>query len=454
MSDKSAHQTRPRYVGGLAWPSFPQHANVQAMALQVELAMTERWPFEKLQHYQLAQAQALINHAQKTVPYYKDILAPLAGRPLGQLTMDELRQIPLLDRKLIQDNRDALVSTSLPAGHGRMFDIRTSGSTGRPLEAKGSDITSMMYAAQSIRGHIWHQRDLSLKNVTIRANAKGDDLVVRGRGWSPSSSGEFIQIDKTIPAPEMLEILVKENPHYIQCYPSTLQELLRISKAENIKLSRLREVRTLSEILEPALVTQAKQQWGIPVINNYSALELNIIALQCPDDPQNMHVMAESLILEILDENGNPCKPGQAGRCVVTTLSNYASPLIRYEYGDYAVAGTTCRCGRSLPTLTRIMGRKHNLMVLPNGDKFCPILPQADAMYDLPIRQYQLVQTSLEEVEIRVSTDRKLSAEEEARLIQIYIDLKYPFNFVVRYMDEIPNLASGKYDFFRSEVDV
>jgi len=444
----------PMIFGGLAWPNFPRGRDVQAMALQVEFAMVERWPFEKIQHYQLAQAQALINHAHKTVPYYKDILAPFAGKPLGQLTMAEFRKIPLLNRTLIQDHKDALVTTSLPASHGRMFDVRTSGSTGRPMEVKGTAVTGTMYMAQSVRGHIWHQRDLTLKNVTIRA-LNGDKEIEYNRGWSAGSVGLNVMLDKKIPSAKILDILVKEDPDYLQCYPSTLRDLLRLSIERKVKLNKLREVRTLSEILEPDLVIQVKKHWGIRVVNNYSAMEINVIALECPDEPKNMHIMAESVLLEVLDDDGNACQPGEIGRCVVTTLSNYATPLIRYEYGDYAEVGPACSCGRGLPALTKIIGRKHNLMVLANGDKFSPTIPPSDALFELPLRQYQLVQTSLEEVEIRVVTDRKLTVEEEGRLIKIYKEEeKYPFNFTVKYMEGIPSMASGKYDLFRSEVDV
>jgi len=446
----------PSLMTGLGWPALPVAGSLQAMALQVQFSMIEWWPEDKIRYYQMAQLQLLINHAHKTVPYYKDILAPLAEKPSGSLIMEEFSKLPFLTRRMIQDaDKDgAMITRALPTGHGKMIEARTSGSTGRPMKAKCSGLTALMFAAQGIRYHMWHKRDLSLKSMNIRRR-EADFKLTRTRGWAPGSTGISINAAQQWPMPKVLDILLKEDPHYVQCYPTTLRELLRLSKIKDIAPKSLREVRTVSEILEPELVVRAADQWGIKVSNNYSANELNIIALQCPDNSEFMHLMSESLLLEVLNEDGSPCKQGEVGRCVVTTLCNYAMPLIRYEYGDYVEVGGPCSCGRGLPTIRKISGRKHNQMVMANGDRFTIGLPADDALFDLPIRQYQLVQTSLEEVEVRVATDRKLTKAEEKRLTGIYADRqKYPFKFVVRYMDEISSLPNGKYELFRSEVDV
>lgn len=260
-------------------------------------------------------------------------------------------------------------------------------------------------------------------------------------------------MSKSIPAPKLLDILVKEDPYYLQCFPTTLNELLREAKSQNFTPNNLRQIRTMAEKLEPALKEQALKQWGVAVIDNYSTMELNILAHQCPDYPDNKHIMAESVLIEVLDKNGQPCKPGEAGRAVATSLLNYGSPLIRYEYGDTIVAGEPCKCGRGLPTITNVVGRMHNLMTLPNGDRFSPTLPVNDEMFDLPIKKHQLVQVSKEVIEIRIVASRQLKDEEEAFMINVFASQNYPFKYVLCYVDEIPTLASGKFDYFRSEVD-
>src|SRR5262249_57510260 len=105
-------------------------------------------------------------------------------------------------------------------------------------------------------------------------------------------------------------------------------------------------------------------------------------------------VQSENLLLEVLDERGRPCGPGETGRVVVTTLHNFAMPLIRYAIGDYATVGPPCPCGRGLPVLTRIMGRARNMLTLPDGKQIWPYFAGENLSGLAPTRQYQLVQTS------------------------------------------------------------
>ena len=98
----------------------------------------------------------------------------------------------------------------------------------------------------------------------------------------------------------------------------------------------------------------------------YSAAEAGYLALQCPQQ-EHYHIQSESALVEVLDEAGNPCRPGETGTMVVTPLHNFAMPLIRYAIGDIAEVGAPCACGRGLPVLARLLGRVRQMLVLPSG---------------------------------------------------------------------------------------
>ncbi len=177
-----------------------------------------------------------------------------------------------------------------------------------------------------------------------------------------------------------------------------------------------------------------------------------MIALQCPRGT-NYHVQAESVMLEVLDERNRPCPPGQIGRVVITDLKNLASPMIRYEIGDYAELGRPCECGRGLPNLTRILGRSRNMLSLPNGDRLWPRFASSRLARAAPVRQAQLVQVSLDEIHVNLVVARDLSAEEEDALGQLIgASLGHPFTLRFNYTDEIPRAPSGKFEDFRSEI--
>lgn len=166
------------------------------------------------------------------------------------------------------------------------------------------------------------------------------------------------------------------------------------------------------------------------------------------------------MFVEVLDEAGQPCKPSQVGRVVITSLHNYAMPLIRYEIGDFAEQGRFCDCGRGLPVLNRIVGRQRNMVCLPDGTRHWPSfdppgVEQADLSDLLPIRQYQAIQRSLEEVELLVVLRRPMLDYEQELLSQwVASALGHPFQIRVTCVDEIPRAANGKYEDFRCEVNV
>ncbi len=140
---------------------------------------------------------------------------------------------------------------------------------------------------------------------------------------------------------------------------------------------------------------------------------------------------------------------------VVTELSNFAMPLIRYAIGDYAEVGEPCPCGRGLPVLNQVMGRSRNMLALPTGDKIWPKIGFPRFPEVAPVRQSQVVQKTLDTLEVRLVTARPLVAEEEKSLREMICGaVGHPFTVVFSYHDEIRRSPGGKFEDFRSEVVV
>jgi phenylacetate-CoA ligase len=208
----------------------------------------------------------------------------------------------------------------------------------------------------------------------------------------------------------------------------------------------------MAEILQPEHRAACEKGWGVPVKDVYSSQELGFIAVQCPGHTHYL-VQAESLYVEILDAKGNPCGPGEIGRVVITDLHNFATPLIRYELGDYAEVGASCPTGRGLPVLSRILGRSRNMLRLPSGDEIWPNLQEHRFLDIAPVRQYQLIQRSLEQIEVFLAVAEPLSEDQKHRLGRgLQKDLGHPFALAILEVDEIPRAANGKHEDFRCEV--
>ena len=395
-----------------------------------------------------------MQHAARAVPFYRDRFDEALALPLRRFTIETIRQLPVLHRGEVQAAGDRISTGYVPEGHGRVQHVATSGSTGQPLRIRTTDLSSWFFMAQGLRYHQWHRRDFRRTSMTI-TSLKPEITVQKTKGWvSGFPTGAGYRVNFSLPAPKIFEALLEANPHYLQVHPSTLAELLRLSRREGRKPGNLVEVRSVSEALSPALRQTLMDTWGVPATDNYSAQELNILALQCPQNPEHLHVQSESALLEVLDRDGNPCRPGQTGRCVVTQLVNFATPLVRYEYGDYAEVGEPCACGRGLPTLKSVLGRERNLLVLENGDRLSPRLALEDIVTELPVIQYQLVQKTHRDIEIRLATQSPLTELQEQSVIgKCRDDIGQPLDYRIVYVDEIPKLASGKFEAFRCEVD-
>ena len=439
---------------GIIWPAAPGPRVANLLALQYQLEQSQWWSPETLLAAQLRQIEALIDHARRTVPFYRDRLECVAGLAPGELTLEAFQRIPLVRRSDLQDSREAFVTRDLPKGHGRMFDVQTAGSTGQPVALMATEVTGLHFQAVNLRNHIWHRRDFSARSAAVRsimtkaiAKATADGTPVQ---WVPGyPSGPRYLFDITRPIGEQLAWLVKQDPDYLLTFPSNLMALLRRAEETGAKLPRLREVSTMSEVLDPSVRAACERIWGVSVVDNYSAQEVGIVALQCPEHP-HYHVQSEHVLVEVLDSAGDPCGPGEVGRMVLTSLHNFATPLIRYEIGDHAEVGEACSCGRGLPVLKRILGRSRNMAVLPSGDRIWPIGYYSESLMPIaPVRQIQLIQNSVEQIDVKLVVTQPLSSSEEKSLRGYIVEcLGHPFALSFIYVDEIPRSASGKYEDF------
>jgi phenylacetate-CoA ligase len=93
------------------------------------------------------------------------------------------------------------------------------------------------------------------------------------------------------------------------------------------------------------------------------------------------------------------------------------------------------------------------MLVLPSGQRRWPSIAGREVARAVPVRQFQVIQESLEAVRVRLAVARPLTPDEEQRVKQMVgTALGHPFRIAVEYCDAIPRSASGKFEEFRSEV--
>jgi phenylacetate-CoA ligase len=449
-------------VEGIGWPALPPSNAAAVLAQVYQLEQSQWWPAALLRERQLAQLELLLRHAHRHSAFYRERLDAAGTMRGGPLDEDRFRAIPRLQRTELLAQESAITCREVPASHGSLGVAQTSGSTGQIVKVNRTSVTQLIWSALVMRDHAWHRRDVSQTLVSVRANVPvlDDETKAREVGWGPPltwlyPTGPCYARPLGTDVAELGAWLRRRDPGYLLTYPTNLAALLTHFERDGQTLPRLREVRTVGETLAPELRARCGAVLGVPLVDSYSAQEVGAIALQCPDGAA-YHVHAESLIVEVLDDEGRECLPGQLGRVVVTDLHNFATPLIRYELRDHAEVGSPCPCGRGLPTLTRILGRQRNMVVLPDGRRCWPLVGFSRYREIASIVQYQVVQHSLEEVEMRLVTERgALDARQEGRLSEVLCNgLGHPFRVRFSYFEgELPRTRSAKFEEFLSLVE-
>lgn len=441
-------------VEGIAWPAVVTTQSAAMLAMQYQLQVSQWWNASTLLQCQLQQMSCLFDHAYRTIPFYQQRLDAAGYHPGQPVCQEILSRVPILSRRELQEQGGALLSRSIPADHGSTVEVASSGSTGRPVRAHRTALASSYWRALTLRDHLWHQRDFSAKLASIRHDVKNGLYNGWGRSTDVSfTTGPVAALNISTDLNDQLAWLVEQAPDYLLSYPSNILALAQLCAAKRVALPSLRQVRTLGEVVSNELRDVCESVWGVNVVDSYTAQEVGYIALQCPLTP-SYHVQAETMFVEILNDQDQPCGPGEVGRVVVTPLHNFATVLLRYEIGDYAEVGSECTCGRGLPVLSRIHGRVRNMLHLPNGAVRWPVIGgPIPTILRLPARQYQVVQKSLSEIEVRVVASRQFNAE-ETKALTIAFNKAFGFDFTINwvYVDAIPRSPTGKYEEFVSEI--
>lgn len=439
-------------VPGMVWPALPDQPGATTLALQHQLDQSQWWSPADLQLHQLAQLRLVLRHAIETVPYWGARLGKEWRRDDIIPDWTRFRQLPLMTRADAQQSGNDLLSRRIPGDHGALTRSGSSGSTGMPLTCYGTALTDFFWRAFTLREHFWHGRDFSGRLAAIRLKVNSGEMP----GWGPATdiaftTGPCALLNLQTDIDTQLDWLEAQSAQYLITIATNLRWLAERAIERKLKLPGLLEARSYGGIVDDKTRDAVDAAWQVKVVDMYTAKEVGYIALQCPLHA-HYHVQSENLIVEILDDSGAPCPPGEVGRVVVTTLHNFAMPLIRYEIGDFAEAGDACECGRGLPVLRRIMGRERNLLRLPDGQRHWPSFPQSRWAAIAPIRQLQLVQKSLQDIRVRIVAPRDLSADEAQRLIAVLQDcLGYPFRMTVARVDEIARAGNYKFEDFVSE---
>lgn len=411
-------------IPGAAWPALPDPIFGLLWSAYHELERTQWLKPEEINVAQLKQFSILLAHCQEHVPFYQ--------KTLKDFSAFDLKNIPLLTRQTYQSNFDDIKTKFLPPemilGENSTF---TSGTNGVPIEVRKTSRDELWWLALTMRDFEWNQMDPRKSIAAIRLIAMtSKDLPIAMKGisspsWFPSAngktpfeSGPAFGLDIRQDPNLQLQWLQLTNPSYLISLPSNLDVLASILKERNLKFKNLEMIQVIGETLDPNVKRRIEESFGVPVTNLYSANECGYIASQCPSG-NGMHVHSEHVLTEVLNDKNQDCGPGETGRLVLTNLSNFATPFIRYEIlDDVTLADKPCSCGRGLPLWTQINGRRHPMLFLANNRRKVSTGVMLGIRQIGGVHQFQVIQHNVNNFTLKVVPNHEWTDKHSQKMIQ------------------------------------
>jgi phenylacetate-CoA ligase len=415
-------------------------------------AQTEWLSPEKLCDYQAPLISKLLRHARQTTDFYRDRFE------FDLDSADEIKKnwsaIPVFTRAEAVANRERLFSRSVPPEAGAIEEGETSGSTGIPLSYRHNQISGVALLALTERMLRWWKVDGAKPYARIafdsRKIAPPPQGATFGRWHSAHTRGSHYFLSSTADVRTQIRWIAARKPAYLGAYGSLLKEIARECRRSETKLE-FELLFSFGTIVDEETRELCRSVFGVEIADTYGAMEAGHFAAQCPLCAE-YHVSAEAAHVEVLRDDGSAAGDGEMGRVVVTSLYGYAMPLIRYEIGDLAEVGSErALCGRGLPSLRRILGRYRNLFRFRDGTTVWPWPNKFEEFIQL--KQYQVVQTDLDHIEILYVPKSADQPVDIAALTEcVRNTLGQPVGVTLRVVDSIPRSRSGKYEDFISLV--
>ena len=412
-----------------------------------ELEKSQWFGTRKIREIQNRRLRALIRYAYNTVPYYRRVfrMRRLQGNDIKDI--EDLHKLPILKRNIVQNNLKDLISTDYPKKNIRKGN--TGGSTGEPLvfyttRENRAWSNAARYLAWRWAGFEWGDKYAfffgSPIDLEAYASVKGklESLIKRRLSfnsyrWSEADMENFAYT------------IAKSKPKVIYGNAVPVALMAKFIEERGIKGIQAKSVLIDSNKLFEREVKTIKRVFQCPVWWNYHNRENGTFASECSEH-NGYHLFAQNFIFEILPE-GDVVAPGETGNIVVTDLHNYAMPFIRYEVGDVGThSNEACACGRSLPLMTELQGRRCDILVTETGNLVMGPFYQFERFFDIAnIRQYQIIQETRSRILVKIVADEGFSDRHMERIRNmVHFIMGKNMEVDIKIVESIGSTKSGK----------
>jgi phenylacetate-CoA ligase len=445
-----------RFVSGALFPLQEKLKKHDTVRVHRDMEASQWWPRQRILDLQLERLHALLQDVAVHVPYYRELFARSGFDPAAVRSVADLQALPFLTKAEIRAHADALRADNAMG----LARFNTGGSSGEPLiffigtERVTHDVAAKWRATR------WWDVDIGDREIVVWGSP-----IELGTQDRVRLVRDALMRTELLPAFEMSDAKVdgfiarirERRPKMLFGYPSAISHIALRAEQRGVRLDDLgiKVVFCTSERLYDHQRETIRRLFGCPVANGYGGRDAGFIAHECPSG--NMHITAEDIVVEIIDEAGRVLPPGQSGEIVVTHLATRDYPFIRYRTGDIGTLGDeACPCGRGLPILKDIQGRSTDFVVAEDGT----VLHGLSLIYilrDIPaVRAFKIVQETRSHTRALIVPEAGASTEGlDMTVIEGFRRrLGAGVEVSVEFVESIPAEKSGKFRYVVSHVAV
>ncbi|MDO6810418.1 hypothetical protein Q4603_17480 [Zobellia galactanivorans] len=348
---------------------------------------------EDLTQLNLRKRQDLLKHALTHSPFYQKKYKGLDFLKKGIIRNEDFTKLPPLTRCELRENFGSIQADNISKAHFRKAS--TSGSTGFPI----SVLHDRRHPETPIRWRILNWWDVQPWENQAFIYRYQRPLLKRLKNnllWWPTQRIFLAAADLN---EKKLNKFVRDfnriKPTLLQGYVDVVFEFALYLLDNNIKIHPPKMVWVTSAPLFEEQRELMEKAFGAPVCDQYGNTEILLIAAECPKQ-NGLHIMQDTVYIEFVDQDNLPVPPNTTGKILLTDLTNYAFPLIRYEIGDEGKhLDHTCSCGLPLPLMENVRGRQTVNIKTPSGLRIRG--EHLMAMFDGHMKVFKEIQLQQEE---------------------------------------------------------
>lgn len=401
----------------------------------------------------------LVKYAGQNIPYYKQIIQKYNVQFSEDSIFDDIKKFPILTKETIRNNFDKLYKFR----DNTYYRNTTSGSTGKPAIFFQDKYCLEWEIATKILFDEWAGRKIGEPMVRLWGSMQ--DVLKGGQGFKEylrqQLSGVTTLSSTKVSEEDMhryLKTINKSKPGLILAYANFMGEFTRFIQNHNLTIYSPRSIMTSACVLFPEIRKNIEDVFQATLFNRYGSREMGDIACNC-EKSIGLHLIPTIHYLEIMDDEEREVKSGNSGNIIITLLTNYTMPLIRYKIGDRGVlSDKNNQCRHGLPFLEKIEGRivghfKNKFGDIISGGFFFSILLSCKN-----IKQFQIIQEEIEFISISlvlIDKTKLKNMKKDFKEINRKIKLAMGNRTKIKYnlIDGIKPSPSGKYMYVFSKLE-